>query len=90
MSLVIGPATADQGDAVAALWRRVGLTTSYNDPRTDFDRARGGPSSDVLVATVGDTVVASVMVGHDGHRGWLYYVAVDPEVQGGGVGRQMV
>ena len=30
------------------------------------------------------------MVGHDGHRGWLYYVASDPDSRGSGFGRQMV
>lgn len=88
--LVIGPATPDQRDAVAALWRRAGLTTPYNDPHADFDRARGGPASDVLVGTDAGGLVATVMVGHDGHRGWLYYVAVDPDRQGGGLGRRMV
>ena len=87
---MIGPATADQRDAVTALWRRTGLTTSYSDPSIDFDRAREGPASDVLVGLLSDIVVATVMVGHDGHRRWLYDVAVDPAAQGGGVGRQIV
>ena len=88
--LVIAAATAEQRAAVTMLWRQTGLTTSYNDPDTDFDRARGKPGSEVLVGMVGDRVVASVMVGHDGHRGWLYYVAVAPELQGRGYGTAMV
>jgi ribosomal protein S18 acetylase RimI-like enzyme len=86
----IGPATAEQGDAVADLWRRTGLTTAYNDPGADFAFARAGAASDVLVALDGERVVATVMVGHDGHRGWLYYVAVDPARQGSGLGQRMV
>jgi ribosomal protein S18 acetylase RimI-like enzyme len=88
--LVIAAARADDRAAVAELWRQTGLTTSYNNPFTDFDRARGKPNSDVLVGKIAERVVASVMVGHDGHRGWLYYVAVDPAWQGRGYGTAMV
>jgi ribosomal protein S18 acetylase RimI-like enzyme len=41
----------------------------------------------VLVGRDGSTLVASVLVGHDGHRGWVYYVAVDPERRHRGYGR---
>jgi ribosomal protein S18 acetylase RimI-like enzyme len=44
----------------------------------------------VLVARQDGRVVATVMVGHDGHRGWLYYVAVAPALQGQGIGAQIV
>jgi ribosomal protein S18 acetylase RimI-like enzyme len=44
----------------------------------------------VIVGLVDDQVVASVMVGHDGHRGWLYYVAVDPNHRGSGFGAAIV
>ena len=70
--LLVRPATPDDRDAVAGLWRRTGLTTGYNDPHVDFDQARGGPASDILVAELAGAVVGPVMVGHDGHRGWLY------------------
>ncbi|HEV2529444.1 MAG TPA: GNAT family acetyltransferase [Thermomicrobiales bacterium] len=88
--LEIRPATVEDRAAVTALWHRTGLTRPYNDPDADFDRARCGPASDVLVGERAGAVVASVMVGHDGHRGWLYYVAVDPRVQSDGLGRRMV
>ena len=76
--------------AVIALWRRCGLTVPYNDPDRDIDFARGKPGSDILVGVIDGKVAASVMVGHDGHRGWIYYVAVDPDRQGGGHGAAMV
>lgn len=67
------------------------MVASYNDPAKDFRFALEGAASDVLVGEgEGGQVVASVMVGHDGHRGWLYYVAADPTAQGQGVGRQIV
>ena len=49
-----------------------------------------GPSSTVLGALDGTDVVATVVVGHDGHRGWAYYLAVDPSRRRSGLGRRMV
>ncbi|MGN1289673.1 MAG: GNAT family acetyltransferase, partial [Bradyrhizobium sp.] len=62
----------------------------WNDPASDIALARRGPSSTVLVGRSSDTIVATAMVGHDGHRGWVYYVAVDPKSQGKGLGRTMM
>lgn len=76
--------------AVIALWERAGLTRPWNDPMTDLDFARGKPGSDILVGIAEGAIVASAMVGHDGHRGVMYYVAVDPAAQGRGLGRHMV
>lgn len=91
MNLTIRTATPDDEIAVTALWRACGLVVSYNDPAADFRFALGGPASDILVGVEADSrVIGAVMVGHDGHRGWLYYVAADPTVRGKGVGRQMV
>ena len=77
-------------EQVVKLWERCGLTRPWNDPRADIALARRGPSSDILVGRDGGTIVASVMVGHDGHRGWFYYVAVDPDRQRGGIGREIM
>jgi ribosomal protein S18 acetylase RimI-like enzyme len=77
--------------AVVTLWRACGLVTSYNDPAVDFRFAKGGACSEVLVGEdESGRIKGSVMVGHDGHRGWLYYVASDPGSRGSGFGRQMV
>lgn len=74
-----------------ALWWACGLVTSYNDPHADFRFARAGAGSEVLIAAdAGGRVVGSVMVGHDGHRGWLYYVAANPSVRARGIGRALV
>jgi len=77
-------------DEVIALWEKCGLTRPQNDPAKDIAFARAGPASDVLVARLGGRIVASVMVGHDGHRGTVYYVSADPDVQGRGLGRQVM
>jgi ribosomal protein S18 acetylase RimI-like enzyme len=77
--------------AVIALWRACKLVTNYNDPSHDFNFAVGGACSDVLVnENKAGRIDASAMVGHDGHRGWLYYVATSPEVRGTGLGRMIV
>jgi len=77
--------------AVVALWQACGLVASYNDPGADFRFAVAGPSSTVLVAegTEG-AILASVMVGHDGHRGWLYYVSAAGDRRGEGLGSAVV
>lgn len=89
--LPIRPAEEADEAATIALWRACGLVVSYNDPGADFRFARAGGASDVLVAVdAKGNVVGSVMVGHDGHRGWLYYVAADPGMRSRGIGRRMV
>lgn len=87
----IRSARAEEEAALVGLWRECGLVASHNDPGEDFRFARGGPASDVLVAQDGaGAILAGIMVGHDGHRGWLYYVAVSPALRGSGLGRRMV
>lgn len=77
-------------DAVVTLWTACGLVMPWNDPDADIARAAGGPASDILVGEMDGAVVATAMVGDEGHRGWVYYVAVDPERQGHGLGAAMM
>ncbi|MCF3936134.1 GNAT family acetyltransferase [Acuticoccus sp. M5D2P5] len=77
-------------DAVIALWQRCNLTRPWNDPLADLRFALASPMSTVLLGHRGDRLVASVMVGHDGHRGVVYYVAVDPEFGRQGHGRAIM
>jgi ribosomal protein S18 acetylase RimI-like enzyme len=76
--------------AVIALWQACGLTRPWNDPASDIALARRGPNSTVLVGRLDGTIVATAMVGHDGHRGWVYYVAADPAQRGRGFGRAIM
>jgi ribosomal protein S18 acetylase RimI-like enzyme len=64
---------------VIALWQRCGSTRPWNDPAADIAMARKEPNSTVLLGRNSESLVASVLVGHDGHRGWVYYVTVDPD-----------
>ena len=82
----IRPASPADRDPVIALWTAAGLTRPWNDPARDFDRALAGPSSAVLVGVADGVLVATAMVGHDGHRGWVYYVAVREDARGRGLG----
>jgi len=82
--------TAADRDAAIGLWDGAGLTRPWNDPRSDFDRARRGPTSSVLGAFEAGDLLATVMVGHDGHRGWVYYLAVSRELRRRGLGRRMM
>jgi ribosomal protein S18 acetylase RimI-like enzyme len=91
MKLTIRPAADEDEQMVIALWRVCDLVASYNDPAVDFAFARAGACSDVLVGEdETGQIKGTVMVGHDGHRGWLYYVASDPDSRGAGFGRQLV
>ena len=80
----------DELNRVVELWQACGLTRPHNDPRRDIALARSKPSSEILVGTDNGKIIASVMVGHDGHRGVVYYVSADPDAQGKGVGRQIM
>jgi ribosomal protein S18 acetylase RimI-like enzyme len=79
-------ANADIADVIA-LWQRCGLTRPWNDPAADIALARRGPNATILVGRDNDAIAASALVGHDGHRGWVYYVAVDPDCRHRGYGR---
>jgi ribosomal protein S18 acetylase RimI-like enzyme len=76
--------------AVIALWHAAGLTRPWNDPAHDIAFARRGAHSTVLVAEIGGAVATAAMIGEDGHRGWVYYLATLPERQGSGLGRAMM
>ncbi len=76
--------------AVVALWTACGLTRLWNDPQADIALARSTSSSDVLVMREAGSIIGAVMVGHDGHRGAVYYLAVSPDRQGEDFGRALM
>lgn len=83
-------ASAADSAAVIALWTACGLVRPWNDAQSDFAQAIEGATSTILLAREGDKIVASAMVGFDGHRGWVYYLAVEPSHRGRGLGRRMM
>ena len=93
MTLEIAPLGEAGGadiEAIVALWEACGLLRPWNDPQADIARAIAGPASALLVGRSGGGIVATAMVGHDGHRGAVYYLAVAPEHRRSGFGRQMM
>jgi ribosomal protein S18 acetylase RimI-like enzyme len=75
---------------VVSLWQRCGLTRPWNDPAGDIALARKETNATVLLARSNGALVGSVLVGHDGHRGWVYYLTVDPDHRLSGYGRAIM
>ncbi|NEQ46111.1 MAG: GNAT family acetyltransferase [Leptolyngbya sp. SIOISBB] len=80
----------DDQPNVIRLWHRCGLTRPWNDPALDIQRKLTGQPEWLLVAVVDDSIVGAVMVGYEGHRGWINYLAVDPEHQRLGIGQELM
>lgn len=93
---VIRPYRDADRDAVVALWRACGLVRPWNDPHKDIARKLAVQPEWFLVvepAARGDArapVIASAMMGYDGHRGWVNYLAVSPGWQRRGIGARLM
>ncbi len=81
--------SADETDVVD-LWQRCDLTRPWNDPHQDIQRKLGTQPELFLIGERDGLLLASVMAGFDGHRGWVNYLAVDPAWQRHGLGRQLM
>jgi ribosomal protein S18 acetylase RimI-like enzyme len=77
-------------EAVIALWQESDLTRPWNDPRKDIQRKLTVQPELFLVGERDGEVVATVMAGYDGHRGWINYLAVRPDCRKQGYGRRMM
>ena len=88
--LLIREIADDDIAQVIALWNASGVARPWNDPARDIAFARRDEHSTVLVGIEGGQIVATAMAGEDGHRGWVYYVAIDPARQRSGLGRTMM
>jgi ribosomal protein S18 acetylase RimI-like enzyme len=86
----IRPFTASDEDAVIRLWERCELTRPWNDPQKDIRRKLAVRPDLFLVGVVDGEVAGTVMVGYDGHRGWINYLAVAPERRRCGLGRRLM
>ena len=76
--------------AAVLLWDEAGLTRPWNNPREDYLKAVKSTASAVLGLREDGILVGSVMVGYDGHRGWVYYLSVAKGFRGRGYGRQLM
>ena len=76
--------------AVIGLWEVCGLTRPWNDPQTDIERKLTDSNGAFWVVGQGEDVVASVMIGYDGHRGSINYLAITPRLQRSGLGAELM
>ena len=77
-------------DEVISLWQCCGHVAPHNDPEKDIQRKLLVDPDLFLIGEIDSRITASVMVGYEGHRGWINYLAVLPEMQGKGYGREMM
>jgi ribosomal protein S18 acetylase RimI-like enzyme len=77
-------------EAVITLWRLCHLLHPLNDPAKDIERKQAFQPELFLVGALAGEIVATVMAGYEGHRGWINYLAVHPDHQRKGFGRAMV
>ncbi len=89
-TLDIRPFEPADEEAVVSLWERCELTRAWNDPRKDIARKLTTQPELFFVGETGGRLVATVMAGYDGHRGWVNYLAVDPLYRKSGFGRALM
>lgn len=75
---------------VIALWKEANLLVAWNDPSKDIDRKRRVNPELFLVGVLAGELIATVMGGYEGHRGWINYLAVSPKHRRKGYGRRMM
>ncbi len=90
VTTAIRPYRADDAEALVSLWALSGLIRSTNDPFRDIERKIDADPNGLLVLDDDRPCIGAVMVGYDGHRGWMNYLAVHPEYRGRGFGRLLV
>lgn len=83
----IRPYRASDEAEVIELWNKCGLVVPWNDPTTDIRTKIDFQPNLLFVGTVDGKIVASAMCGYDCHRGYVYYLAVEPDYQKSGIGR---
>lgn len=88
--IVVRDFRPEDAGAVVALWDICGLVRPWNDPRKDIARKLTDSNGAFWVAMSGDDLIAAVMVGYDGHRGSINYLAVAPAYQRTGIGVRLM
>ena len=90
MSLEISSYHSTYQTAVIDVWKKCNLVVPQNDPLEDIQKKLDVQPELFFVALLKNKVIGSIMAGYDGHRGWLYYLAVLPEYQKKGYGKKLV
>lgn len=90
LSMHIRPFLEADADSVIALWRACDLTRAWNDPTRDIARKLTVQRELFLVGETGGRIMAGVMAGYDGHRGWVNYLAVHRDFRRQGHGEALM
>ncbi len=90
MSLIIRPYNSEDQEAVIALWKDCRLVVPQNNPVADIEAKMRFQPDLFLVALSKARLVGTVMAGYEGHRGWINYLAVAPDLRRRGIGRKMM
>lgn len=77
-------------NAIVDLWRKCNLVVPWNDPFDDIKRKVEFQPELFFIGLANGEVVGSIMVGYEGHRGWINYLAVSPSFQRKGYGTKLV
>jgi ribosomal protein S18 acetylase RimI-like enzyme len=88
--LSIRPFRPGDERAVIRLWVECGLVVPHNDPSKDIARKCRTRPAEFLVAELDREIVATCMVGYDGHRGWINYLAVSPALRRRGIATRLM
>jgi ribosomal protein S18 acetylase RimI-like enzyme len=80
---------SDEGQIID-LWFECGLTVSWNNPKRDIERKIDDDPNLLLVCEIEGKIAGSCMAGYDGHRGWIYYLAVKPEYRKQGIASELI
>lgn len=88
--LIVRPYQQQDEEQVIELWHECCLVVPWNDPKRDIWLKLQVQPELFVVGLIGSQVVATIMAGYEGHRGWLNYLAVAPKYQRQGIGRYMV
>ena len=90
MSFRIVRYSPESQDAVVDLWNKCDLIVSHNDPIEDIQRKLDFQPELFFIALLNGRLIGSIMVGYEGHRGWINYLAVLPSFQKRGYGKKLV
>lgn len=90
MNFQIKEATLENASEIITIWEECNLTRPWNNPSDDIKNAILTSTSTILLLCDESRIIGTVMVGYDGHRGWIYYLAVAKEFQKMGLGKKLV
>ena len=89
-NFVIRTCQPDDEPGVIDLWRQCGLIVPWNNPEADIQRKLSTSPNLFYVGVLDGELIASCMAGYDGHRGWIYFLAVKSDYQRKGFASMLI